>query len=216
MYALSEGDVGGNAVLYKILTTSSNSQNISSVVQSTSIVSGGPVFNNGGSIEFFGQFPEQIYIGSDYQVNAVNFDGSGEHVVGFPGQPSTYGYITDVQRPLVAFAGKLILGNGPTIAAIDNTNLVTSSIFAVSSILGNGTHAASQIFPALPTDWYVQDLKVSPDYNYVYILSSRQVPEKILVQAGTHNQPRLPIVRCLCGMELMLALLQHLFFQRVG
>lgn len=187
VYALTNNGTYSNGNLFKIQASSPTSPVTNSVVAISSVSAGSPIFNNGGSLEFF-QYAEGIYVGSDYQINEINFDGSGDKIIGFPGQASTFGYIQDVQRPLQLFDGKLMLGNGQTVAAIDNTNLVTSSIFAVSSILGNGNHAASAINPALPADWYVQDLDISPDFNYLLITATRMPPEKIGV-IGADVQP---------------------------
>lgn len=176
VYALTNNSGATN--LYKIQTISASNPVLSSVVATASVMAGSATFKQGGSLEFF-QFDEKIYVGSDDQVNNIRFDGSGDAVIATasPGSNET-GYIVNQDRPFVTFIGKLFFGNGPTIAAIDTTNTVTSSIMSVSSVLLNGDHAASALNPALPQGWYVRDIRLSTDFNYLNILASRLFPDE--------------------------------------
>jgi hypothetical protein len=75
---------------------------------------------------------------------------------------------------LKKFIGKLIFGNGNTVAAIDSTGTVTSSV------IGTGQGALySALNPALPSSNYVHDIDVSQDGNYLLVTASDILNENI-------------------------------------
>lgn len=155
--------LASTAKIYKIQINSSTNNSLHSVVGVFSILSGSPTFVKGGSIEFFGS-DEKIYIGSDTQINRINFDGSGDATVG-----SAINYAANIYRPLKLFAGNLIFGNGNTIGAVGATGTVISSIVGVSSTTGN---VYSSLVPPLPSSTRVKDLDISADNNYLIIAAS--------------------------------------------
>lgn len=162
--------MGSSGNLYKIQVSSTTDPQIHSVVGIASVRASAPTFQKGASIEFFGS-AEKIYVGSDSQVNSINFDGSGDVVVG-----NKANYAANVYRPLKLFAGKLVFGNGPTIGVIDATGTVTSSVIGVSSAVGN---IYSQLNPALGVETRVRDLDVSVDNTYLLITASNTDYENI-------------------------------------
>lgn len=141
------------ARLYKIQVNdpTTYNPNYDNPVLLTTLTSNSPTFKYGASIQFYGA-TQQIYIGHDIGVTRVNFDGTGETFVGIPGS-----WTANVPRPSVNFTGITYWGNGTNIAAIDSTATVT-------------TYA--KLSPALPVGTQVRDIDVSPDGNYVQIISS--------------------------------------------
>lgn len=131
-------------------------------------------FTAGASVEFFGG-TEQIMVGTNSQINRVNFDGSGASVVG----AVTNYYQGGVGRPMKPFAGGLEFANGPTIGRIDATKTVTSSVIGVSGV-GN---IYSQLNPPLPPEYIVKDLDVSIDYNYLKMAAST-IPADITLETS--------------------------------
>lgn len=162
--------IGSKGNLYKIQVSSVTDPQVHTASIIGSVKSGTPTFQKGASMEFFGS-TEKIYIGSDSQVNAINFDGSAEVIIGNPAN-----YAVNVYRPLKPFAGKLAFGNGPTIGVIDATGTVSSSVIGVSSAVGN---IYSQLNPALGVEMRVRDLDVSPDNTYLLITASSADYENI-------------------------------------
>lgn len=162
--------IGSTGNLYKIQVSSSTNPQVHSVIGIASVKAGGATYVKGASMEFFGS-TEKIYIGSDNQVNSINFDGSADAVVG-----NAANYATGIYRPLKPFAGKLAFGNGPTIGVIDATGSVTSSVIGVSSAIGN---IYSQLNPALGVEMRVRDLDVSTDNTYLLITASNTDYESI-------------------------------------
>lgn len=148
--------VGHTGRLYKIQVNdpTTYNPNYDNPVLLTTLTLGTPTFKYGTSIQFYGT-TEKIYIGHDLGVTSVNFDGTGEAVVGIAGSPN---WIPNVPRPSVSFLGVSYWGNGPNIAAIDTTATVT-------------TYA--KLSPGFPTGTYVRDIDVSPDGNYAQIVVSR-------------------------------------------
>lgn len=134
------------------------------------VAAGSPPFNYGASMDFFG-VSEKIYIGSDAQINSINFDGSGDAVVGSSGN-----YHAATFRALRQFLGKLIFNNGNTIGAINaNTQTVTSSV------IGTGLGSLySELNPPLGIETRTQDLDVSRDGNYLLITASNITDETVL------------------------------------
>lgn len=156
--------IGNAGNLYKIqpVSTSNNNLNTSSVVGS--VLSNSATYKFGASLEFYNSpssVASQIYVGNDIQVNAINFDGSGDHRVG------SGGYSSNTYRGLKKFFGKLFFVNGNTIGAIDSTGTVTSSVIGT----GQGNYF-SELNPTLPPDKYIHDIEVSIDGNYIEMASS--------------------------------------------
>lgn len=169
--------IGSTGNLYKIQISSQSNNSIHSVVGIASVKAGNPTYNKGASMEFFGG-SEKIYIGSDNQVNSINFDGSGDALVG-----NQANYASSSYRPLKSFGGKLVFGNGPTIGVIDATGTVTSSVIGVSSVVGN---IYSQLNPALGVEMRVRDLDVSPDNTYL-LITAATTDYEFISQANTPN-----------------------------
>lgn len=111
-----------------------------------------PTFKYGASIQFYGTTTERLYIGSDMGVTQLNFDGTGEAFVGSLGS-----WAQNVPRPSATFQGVSYWGNGSNLAAIDSTLNVT-------------TYA--KLSPGFEVGTYIRDLDVSPDGNYLQIISS--------------------------------------------
>lgn len=156
--------IGSAGKLYKIQISSALNPQIGSVIGISSVLAGGATYTKGASIDFYGNV-EKIYVGSDNQVNSINFDGSADVVVG-----NAANYAANSFRPLKQFAGELLFGNGPTIGVINsNTATVTSSVIGVSSTVGN---IYSQLNPPLPVEARVRDIDVSTDNNYALISAS--------------------------------------------
>lgn len=172
VYGVGHSSGGGAATIYKIEVNSSSNPNIDSVIQTASIAANSPSFLFGGSIDFYGS-TQKIYIGSDGQVNSINFDFTGDTKIG------TNGYVSNVFRPLKQFVGKLLFGNGNTIGAIDASGTVTSSIIGTG--LGN---LYSEINPPLPVSSRITDIDSSEDGNYLLITSSGVPNENILTVAN--------------------------------
>lgn len=162
--------IGSTGNLYKIQVSSSANNSVHSIIGVASVKVGGPTFQKGASMEFFGS-TEKIFVSSDSQINSINFDGSGDSVVG-----TILNYANNSYHPLKQFAGKLVFGNGPTIGVIDVTGTVTSSVIGVSSAVGN---IYSQLNPALGVEMRVRDLDVSPDNTYLLITASNVDYENI-------------------------------------
>ncbi len=168
--------VSGEGTLRKIQPNQVLSSSFNASLDTSSVIgkltNNSPTFAYGASMDFFGN-TSKIYVGNDTQINSVNFDGSGDAKVG------TTGYSTSSYRPLQQFAGKLLFGNGNTIGAIDSTGTVTSSIIGT----GQG-NLYSELNPALPVEAYVQDLDISPDFNYALITASLIRNEALLTAAN--------------------------------
>lgn len=126
---------------------------LNSVIGVSSVAASSPTFVFGASMDFFGS-TEKIYVSSDTAVNAINFNGSGDVRVGVL---NSSGY-----HPLKKFVGKLLVGDGQAVSAIDNTNTLTTSVFG-----------------ALPTESRVRDIDISPDGNYVLVSSTTNDYEPI-------------------------------------
>lgn len=111
-----------------------------------------PTFKYGSSIQFYGTTTERLYIGSDMGVTQIDFNGANELFVG-----TTISWAQNVPRPSAIFQGVAYWGNGNNIAAIDSTLLVSTY---------------TKLSPAFETGSYVRDLDVSPDGNYLQIITS--------------------------------------------
>lgn len=167
---------------YQIRSSSTANPNLNSIVGIASVSS--QTYNFGTSMEFFGSVVGtdvagnrlgKLYVGGDNGIKSINPDGSAEATVGTLGN-----YVTNIYRPLKPFAGKLIFGNGNTIAAIDSTGTVSSSV------IGTGVQSPiySQINPALGTNAKVLDLEVSTSNDYIVAASAEIIQEERLDSTG--------------------------------
>lgn len=168
--------LGQSGKLYKVQESDTGIPNLDSVVGITSVLTsiGVPTFTYGGAIRFFGSNPK-LYASSDSQIvsSPLPPTGAGPTIVAsVGGVASIFG---NVFHPLQEFAGQLCFGNGPTIGVISETGTVTSSIIGVS-----GTNTASQLIPPFPPDTRVNDLEVSPDFDYLLVGASNMMHEQLL------------------------------------
>lgn len=142
LYKIQVNNPSGQNPVYNnpvLLTTLANSQ----------------TFLMGGSMEFYGTAgTNYIWIGHDTGVTQINFDGSGETVIGTSG-PSDW--VANVPRCSKQFVGCIFYGNGNNIAKIDSTLNVTS--YAVLN-------------PGLPSAMQIRDLDVTSDLTYLAIVAS--------------------------------------------
>lgn len=162
--------VGSSGTLYKIQPSSQgtpNNPNLDTASVIGLIADNTPSFTFGASMDFFGA-TEKIYVGSNTQVNSINFDGSGDTRVG------AGGYLSNSFRPLRQFIGKLLFGNGNTFGAIDATGIVTSSIIGT----GQG-NLYSELNPPLSVESSIHDMDLSPDGNYLMVTASNISNENI-------------------------------------
>jgi hypothetical protein len=88
-----------------------------------------------------------MYIGHDKGVTTLNFDGTGEAIVGLVAT-----WKQSVPRPIKQFIGKMYVGNGPNIAEIDSTLTVTTY---------------TKLSPGFPDNTQVRDIDVTPDGTYL-------------------------------------------------
>lgn len=168
-------DQGGR--WYQVRSSTTTNSNLNSVVAIQSV---GGSYLFGTSMEFFGSVVGadsagnslgRLYVGADSNVHRVNPDGSADAVVG-----NNNFYFANVFRPLKPFAGKLIFGNGNTIAAIDSTGTVTSSV--ISTGVNSGLY--SQLNPPFETQTKVLDLEVSTSNDYLIMANSNILQEERL------------------------------------
>ncbi len=152
--------IGHTGRLYKIQVNqpSGFNPNLDNPVLLTTLTINSPTFKYGSSIQFFGA-TERIYIGHDFGVTRVDFNGSSETFVGTLGS-----YTANVPRPSVNFIGKLFFGNGTNLLTIDSTD--STAIVTTYATLS----------PAFPVGTYCRDIDVSPDGNYLQIVVSRIPP----------------------------------------
>lgn len=145
--------VGHTGRVYKIQVNNpaTYEPNYDNPVLLTTLTLGSPTFTRGGFIDFYGN-TEKIYIGHDKGVTRLNFDGTGEEVVGDVAQ-----WTQTVPRPFAQFLGILNIGNGSNIAQIDATNTVVSY---------------TKLSPGFPTGSQVRDMDVTPDGNYLEMIVS--------------------------------------------
>ncbi len=171
-------DQGGK--WYQITSSTTSNPNLNSVIGIQSV---GGSYNFGTSMEFYGSVLGQdlagnnlgnLFVGGDGSIRKIAPNGSADAVVGSAGN-----YTSNIYHPLKPFAGKLIFGNGNTVAAIDSTNTV------VSSVLNTGTgNIYSALNPQLGTQAKVLDLEVSPSNDYITIASSNILQEERLDSTG--------------------------------
>lgn len=112
---------------------------------------GTDTYNSGGGMVFYGS--ERMFIGGDTRIQTATFSTSV-----FTG-PSVIGILaaTNNPRPFAKFLGRVYFGNGNNIGEIDSTNVITT---------------VAKLSPALPDGLYIRDLDVTPDGNYLQILTS--------------------------------------------
>ena len=111
-----------------------------------------PDFARGTGIVFYGS-TEKIFYGDGNTVLAkVDFEGTNPSTIS-----STDSVIGAVPRPMAVFQGKIYFGNSNNIGEIDSTELITTG---------------AKLSPALPTGVVVRDLDVSPDGNYLQLMTS--------------------------------------------
>ncbi len=166
--------------LFQIQATNNSTANLDSVVGISSVANG-TTYLFGAAMSFFGSVvggassgDPYIYVTSDSGLNRIMTNGAAEQTV-IAGsnklQPNMF-------HPLKEFVGKLIIGNGNTVAAVDSTGTSTSSVISV----GTGNYL-SEFNPPLPVPDHVQDLDVSVDGNYLLVTSS-QIPTERLDNVG--------------------------------
>jgi hypothetical protein len=146
--------IGHTGRLYKIQVNDPTSYNpdYDNPVLLTTLTVNSPTFTRGGFIDFFGT-TQKIYIGSDIGVTSVNFDGTGEALVGVLGS-----WTQNVPRPLKQFLGNLYASNGANLTEI---------------IQGGTVSTYAKLSPAFPTSSQVRDIDVSPDGNYLEAVVSQ-------------------------------------------
>ena len=151
LYVYAVGHLGR---VYKIQVNkpSTNDPNFDTAVLLTTITTGTPTFTRGGFIDFYGT-TEQIYIGHDKGVTELNFDGTGESVVGVVGS-----WTQTVPRPLKQFLGNLYAGNGNNITEIINGGTVATY---------------TKLSPGFPSNTQVRDIDLTSDGTYLQIVVSR-------------------------------------------
>lgn len=138
---------------------------VNSVVGIGSVLAGSATYTYGASMDFFGVpstiavssvvSQEKIFIGSDNQVNSIQFDSDLTGFIGDVVVGSVNNYTPNKYHPLKKFTGLLLVGDGQAVDSIDNTNTVRSSVFG-----------------SLPTESRVRDIDISPDGNYALISST--------------------------------------------
>lgn len=162
--------------LYRIQTTSTSNALLDSVVGISSVNATTVSYLFGASLSFFGSVVGGVsnepflYVSNDAGLNKIKSDGSAETVV----IAGTNKLVPNAFHALAQFVGKLIIGNGNTVAAVDSTGTAVSSVINI----GKGNFY-SEFNPPLPVTEYVQDLDVSVDGNYLLPTSS-QIPTERL------------------------------------
>lgn len=115
-------------------------------------------FKYGASIQFFFvSGTEYVWIGHDAGVTKINFDGTGETVIGTVG-PSAW--INAVPRQSQQFIGSLFYTNGSNIAQIDSTGTVTNY---------------QKITPGFPSTMLARDIHSTADGRYLVMAVTRSV-----------------------------------------
>lgn len=146
--------IGHTGRLYKIQVNDPTTFNpdYDNPVLLATLASGTPTFTRGAFIDFFGA-TEKIYISHDKGLTSINFDGTGEGVVGVAGS-----WTQNVPKPLKQFVGKLYIGNGSNIAEVDSTGTVTDY---------------TKLSPGFPDNTQVRDMDVTPDGTYLTLVVTR-------------------------------------------
>lgn len=147
--------IGHTGRLYKIQVNdpASHNANYDTPVLVTTLTNS-QTFTRAGSIEFYGS-TEKIFIGCDQGVTKINFDGTGETVIG---TTSSTQWILNAPRESNQFQGKIYYTNGANIAEIDSTELVTTY---------------TKISPGFPSNNQSRDIDVTADGRYLVITVTR-------------------------------------------
>lgn len=127
---------------------------LNSVVGIASVKAGSPTFDTGASVEIFsasvvGSVQSKLYISSQTQINSMDFNTGSTWATSNADKVVTNNLNYNGFHPIKAFVGKLLIGDGSTVDAVDNTNTFISSIFG-----------------KLDADMRVKDIDVSIDGNY--------------------------------------------------
>jgi len=143
--------VGHTGRVYKVQVNDPTTYNpdYDNPVLLATLALGTPTFTRGAFIDFYGT-TQRIYIGHDKGVTQLEFDGTGETVVGVVGSWSQ-----NVPRPFQQFLGNLYIGNGSNIAEV-------TSALTVSSY--------TKLSPGFPSGTQVRDIKMTPDGNYLQMV----------------------------------------------
>lgn len=145
--------IGRTGRLYKIKVNDpgTGNANFDTPTLLATLSDSSPTFNFMPSLDFYGS-TERIYVGHDKGVTMIDFNGTGETIVG-----SFASYQQNCPRPLRQFLGKLYFGNGSNIGEINETTVNTYA----------------KLTPSFPTNTQVQDIDLSSDGNYLQIVVSR-------------------------------------------
>ena len=141
----------GDRNLYSMTVFNNSTPNLdsSSIIGS---ITGTPLYHVG--MAAYGS-TEKLFIGTNNQIERVNFDGSSPSVI-----TTSATIAINVPRPMAVFQGKIYFGNNNNIGEIDSTETLVT---------------ANKLSPALPAGFIVSDLDVTPDGNYLQILASKVV-----------------------------------------
>ena len=124
----------------------------SSIVGTIANVAFAPDYTRGTGMVFYGN-TERIYYGDgNIGIARINFDGSSPSSI-----ISTSSVTASVPRPMTVFQGKIYFGNGNNIGEIDSTETITTG---------------AKLNPALPVGVVVRDLDITPDGNYLQMITS--------------------------------------------
>lgn len=150
LYTYAISDTGK---VWKITGEGASASNLAS------LSTGSPTFAYGADLDFYNG---KIWITNDKGITRLNFDGSGETVVG---TWDASNFIQNTYHPLMGFNGNLYVGNttdgtNPNIGEISTSNTFT---------------AQQKLSPALPVGTYIRDMDVTPDYTYL-IMSVSRIP----------------------------------------
>lgn len=168
--------VDSNGKLYKMTPNAIGAPNTDTASLIGTVTNGSATYLFGASIELFGS-PEKLFVSHDRGVNSINPDGSVDSVLG----AQAY-FVQNRFHPLRDFLSDLLIGNGPTIAAIDTTGTVISPIVNLN-VQSTTQSVYSQISPPFGPEATVQDMDVSPNRDYIYITASDVPSEEIMTVA---------------------------------
>ena len=154
--------IGHTGKLYKVQVNDPVTKNIAyDTVSLITTLTTATSFTMGGSMIFFGD-TVQIYIGHDAGVSSVNFDGTGEKLIGDATQ-----WQSNVPRQGRIFFSKSYWTNGNNVATINSKGIV-ETYSSINSI------PTDQIFKCIEPD----------DTGSNLILISSNVPNNSLVATG--------------------------------
>lgn len=133
-------------------------------------LSNGQTFNYGASLDFYqSATSEKIWIGTDQGMTKINFDGTGETVIGTTDSTHWVFAVPRVQRQEV---GKIYVTNGSNLAEIDSSETVTTY---------------TKINPGFPANYQARDLDSTADGRYVVITITRSPAGSILTTTPDLN-----------------------------